>query len=171
MQWPVRSPDLNPIENMWAIMKQKLRKHPALPSNPEHLFSILCEIWYSMPDSYFHSLVASMPNRVKFVKSHKGGLTIVKLVEIQIKLLRSGENHDVAKHWLLIYILELCQGTVEGIPKTKQLTLRQSQVGARVLQIHIPCSQPQILVRLLYPSVHQVKKTKNRSFYRVKRLF
>ena len=44
-------------------------------SNPDYLFSILREICYSMPNSYFHSLVASMPNRVKMVKSHKGGST------------------------------------------------------------------------------------------------
>ena len=28
--WPPKSPDLSPIENIWGIMKQELSKHPAL---------------------------------------------------------------------------------------------------------------------------------------------
>ena len=34
MQGPAQSPDLNPIENMWGIMKQNLRKRIVVPSNP-----------------------------------------------------------------------------------------------------------------------------------------
>ena len=56
-------------------MKPQLRKKPEYPSNPMELFSILSKIWYNMPDSYFHNLVASMPSRVKMVKENRGGST------------------------------------------------------------------------------------------------
>jgi transposase len=29
MDWPGNSPDLNPIENVWSYMKNKLRKRPS----------------------------------------------------------------------------------------------------------------------------------------------
>ena len=75
MQWPSESPDLDSIENMWGIMKQKLRNQTVFPSNPNELFSILSHIWHNMPDSYFYNLVSSMPARVKMVKENIGGST------------------------------------------------------------------------------------------------
>ena len=75
MQWPAQSPDLNPIDNMWGIAKQKLRKRIVMPSNPNKQFMIISEIWNSMPDEYFHDLVASMPASVRIMKENSGGLT------------------------------------------------------------------------------------------------
>ena len=56
-------------------MKTHLRKRALLPRNPMHLFRILNEIWNSLPNSYFESLVASMFNRSKIVRENKGGST------------------------------------------------------------------------------------------------
>ena len=75
MVWPSQSPDLNFIENVWGLMKTHLRKRSIHPRNPTELFQILSDLWNSLPDSYFQSLVASMPNRVKMVKTNKGGST------------------------------------------------------------------------------------------------
>ena len=75
MEWPPQSPDLNPIENVWGLMKNRLRKRSVHPSSPMHLFSILSEMWNTLPDSYFQSLVASMPVRVKKVRQGRGKST------------------------------------------------------------------------------------------------
>ncbi len=38
MEWPSMSPDLNPIENMWGILKRKVEKH--------HVSNIQAALWY-----------------------------------------------------------------------------------------------------------------------------
>ncbi len=75
MQWPSQNPDLNPIENVWRLMKNRVRKQAVPPKNTVHLFQILSQMWNSLPDSYFKSLVASLPARVKMVREHLGRST------------------------------------------------------------------------------------------------
>ena len=41
--WPPNSPDLNPIEIIWAIIKRKLKKETINPE--ENLIPILQDIW------------------------------------------------------------------------------------------------------------------------------
>ena len=72
MEWPAQSPDLNPIENVWGLMKQNLRSRTVHPSSPTDLFRILNDIWRNLPDSYFESLIESMPRRARLVHCSKG---------------------------------------------------------------------------------------------------
>ena len=37
MDWPSRSPDLNPIEHVWDMMGRKIRNRVSAPSNLEQL--------------------------------------------------------------------------------------------------------------------------------------
>ena len=60
MKWPAQSPDLNHMENVWGLMKSRLRKRSLYPTSPMHLFSILNEMWNNLPDEYFKNLVKSM---------------------------------------------------------------------------------------------------------------
>ncbi len=75
MHWLAQSPDLNPIENIWGLLKSRQRKRHLHPSSPNHLFSILNEIWNSLPDDYLNNLVVSMPKRVRIVRTGKGRST------------------------------------------------------------------------------------------------
>ncbi len=72
MKCPARSPDLNPIENAWAVLKRKLRERPDYPRNADHLFEILQEKSCSISDDYFTALITSMNTRVSVVKANKG---------------------------------------------------------------------------------------------------
>ncbi len=56
-------------------MKSHLHKRPVPPRNPMHLFEILSNIWNSLPDSYFESLVASMPKQLEIVRKQRGRST------------------------------------------------------------------------------------------------
>ena len=72
---PPNSPDLNPIENIWAWMKQEIsRKYRNITSKAE-MRSIVMEMLDSFDDTKWNGLIASMPDRIKAVIKAKGGPT------------------------------------------------------------------------------------------------
>jgi transposase len=70
MDWPSNSPDLNPIENLWAIIKRdvELRR----PKNLSELECFLEEEWAKIPNSLLINLVNSMPRRCEEVIEKNG---------------------------------------------------------------------------------------------------
>jgi hypothetical protein len=72
LYWPANSPDLNPIEHLWAYVKQQLAKYPEAPSGMLELWERIQEVWNNIPQSLCQALVESMPNRIKAVKEAKG---------------------------------------------------------------------------------------------------
>ncbi len=73
MEWPSMSPDLNPIEHMWGILKRKVEKHHV--SNIQQLRDVIMEEWKRMPATTFAALVNSMPRRIKAVLDNNGAPT------------------------------------------------------------------------------------------------
>jgi len=75
MEWPPQSPDLNPIENVWGYMKQKLRRRPVYAKNQDDLFNLLSKMWDEIPQTYFARLALGMHKRVAAVKRNEGKST------------------------------------------------------------------------------------------------
>ena len=61
MKWPAQSPDLSPIENLWAELNRPTKDRK--PNNEDELFKMLKSGWYSISLQYLHKLVESMPSR------------------------------------------------------------------------------------------------------------
>lgn len=70
LKWPAQSPDLNPIENLWAYVKSKMQGYS--PSNEDELFDLFKKEWNKIGIEYLNQLVNSMPRRCKAVIENKG---------------------------------------------------------------------------------------------------
>ncbi len=66
LDWPAISTDLNPIENLWSIVKRKMRNE---------LKATVKETWASIPPQQCHKLITSMPRRIEAVIKVKGAHT------------------------------------------------------------------------------------------------
>jgi transposase len=72
LPWPAQSPDLNPMENAWAFLKQRLEERCDI-STMDGLWNAIQQEWALIPDDYFEKLAISMQNRVRKVIAAKGG--------------------------------------------------------------------------------------------------
>lgn len=74
LPWPGNSPDLNPIENLWAIMGRKINAKK--PGSIEELKKLVEQVWYEeVSNDFLHELYSSMANRIAEVIQKKGGHT------------------------------------------------------------------------------------------------
>jgi len=74
LEWPGNSPDLNPIENLWSTMKDKVAERQ--PSSQGDLVTVIKQVWtMGLSKDLCAELVASMPRRIQAVIDSKGGNT------------------------------------------------------------------------------------------------
>ena len=82
MDWPPYSPDLNPIENLWALLKAEMYiLYPELvgaPNNAETLDLLIrsaMDTWDRLGEDLLNRLIDTMERRVKAVIEAKGWYT------------------------------------------------------------------------------------------------
>lgn len=73
LEWPGNSPDLNPIESLWAIVKARLRKIDC--TTKTKLIEAVIQVWFrdQQISEICQKLIDSMPERVEKVLNAKGG--------------------------------------------------------------------------------------------------
>jgi hypothetical protein len=64
LDWPPQSPDLNPIENLWAIIKRKRLKKFGIPGTRDELIDQIFTIWDQIELELCQKLLDSMENRL-----------------------------------------------------------------------------------------------------------
>lgn len=74
LSWPAQSPDLTPIEHIWATLKNRVRAGPSM-GTVEELWERLEHAWWAIEPSLCERLVATMPARIKAVIRAHGGYT------------------------------------------------------------------------------------------------
>ena len=75
LEWPAQSPDLNPIETLWAIIKRRLNEYDAPPAGINELWDRIQTIWNDITPETCYKLIASMPKRIEAVLKAKGKWT------------------------------------------------------------------------------------------------
>jgi hypothetical protein len=74
-QHPPNSPDLNPIENIWAHIKHRIAKEYRHITSVKTMKQIVIRIWEEFEDHRWDHLVESMPARIQAVIKARGGST------------------------------------------------------------------------------------------------
>jgi hypothetical protein len=73
LNWPAQSPDMNPIEHVWGMLKRRLA--PLKPKNLEELRANIKQEFKNIDKQYVSDLIKSMPRRVQALIKAKGGHT------------------------------------------------------------------------------------------------
>jgi transposase len=72
LDWPPQSPDMNPIENLWAIIKARRKKKYGVPKTRDELIEQNFDIWNSIETELVEKLANSINNIVLAVLKAKG---------------------------------------------------------------------------------------------------
>jgi transposase len=72
LDWPPYSPDLNPNENVWGIMKQRIFRVDSPPETAEALEVAVQQAWDSIAPEELRRLVAGLPERMQMVIEARG---------------------------------------------------------------------------------------------------
>lgn len=75
LSWPGNSPDMNPIENLWELVKKRVNRISI--TTRQQLIEQLIAVWHRDPDiaQLAQKCIDSMPRRIEALKKAKGGIT------------------------------------------------------------------------------------------------
>ncbi|KAJ1300832.1 hypothetical protein OPQ81_002472 [Rhizoctonia solani] len=72
-EWPANSPDLNPIENLWELIKRELYSYDTPASGMLELWTRVQEVWDKVTTQQCQDLIESMPRRIQACIKAGGG--------------------------------------------------------------------------------------------------
>jgi transposase len=73
--FPAHSPDLNPIERVWHLLRAQLRKLIAkhgVPANSKQLEKLVIDAWSRVSKTTARKFMQALPKRMKWVREHGG---------------------------------------------------------------------------------------------------
>ena len=75
LRWPARSPDLNPIENVWSLLKRGVRRSIRPGDDLSRLEALLRQEWERLSQAVINRLIESMSSRIRQVIELSGDVT------------------------------------------------------------------------------------------------
>ena len=64
-EWPPQSPDLSPIENLWNVVKMKMKALKPRPRSHATMRDAVLQIWGNLDDSIRNSLMNTFKQRLR----------------------------------------------------------------------------------------------------------
>ena len=92
--WPANSPDLSPIETVWAILKRELSK--TKNSNLNELREHVLDIWSKFPVELCKKIVGEFDSKIKICQKEEGKIltkTLYKKYAEETKLKNKGKEY------------------------------------------------------------------------------
>ena len=75
LDWPARSPDLNPIEHLWDMLYRRVSRGNNPPEDVTELRNRLIQEWQEIPQNDVRELIQSMSRRCAECMQARGGQT------------------------------------------------------------------------------------------------
>ena len=168
------SPDLNPIEHLWRILKRKVEMCKV--SNICQLCNVVMEEWKSIPVATCEALVNSMSRRVKAVLDNDGGNTkywqltwcmlywqlslrgVLTFVDrgLALMVIFWGENELTLLYKLHTDYVSLCQSVILSVSSHEEIYLNICRNVRGVLTFVIHC----IYIYIYIYKIHKSNETK-----------
>ncbi|CAK1582681.1 unnamed protein product [Parnassius mnemosyne] len=73
LEWPARSPDMNPIEHVWDMLKRRTRSNLNPLENFSALKTALVAAWEGIPQRDIKNITHTMPDCMQAVIRVRGG--------------------------------------------------------------------------------------------------
>jgi len=70
IEWPPWSPDLNPIENLWNVLKARV--YARFPQSMEEMEAVIREEWAELDLKFISRICRSMPQRLQLLLDNNG---------------------------------------------------------------------------------------------------
>ena len=67
IDWPARSPDMNPMEHAWDMLQKTISARPVRPTTDPQLRTALQEEWARVPQQQLGRLISSMRRRCQTI--------------------------------------------------------------------------------------------------------
>ncbi|GFU93533.1 transposable element Tc1 transposase [Trichonephila clavipes] len=129
MDWPARSPDLNPIEHVWNVLGRRLAARTLPPVTIRELRLALQDEWASMPQQLIDTLILSMGRRCETCLARYADAFLTKKKKLFRKLNGPDvEDDHTPTRWLDYVKKDL---NLMGIKRWKSI-VNYRKIGSRV---------------------------------------